>query len=133
MGRVQRVGRPGARRGAPLTAPALYDHAVDGERIRGGQRRLIFATAQALGLRDEQLFDLVEGIQLAGLADDPAARARPLAQLTMGEARQVIGVLKRLERNRAALLEAYRATPGTPSHYTDDVIRLAARRAAEAS
>lgn len=62
-----------------------------GVRLSAGQRRLVFAVAGRLGLRDEQLHDLVES------ASD--YRTRAIARLTVGEARRLIGILKTLERN----------------------------------
>jgi hypothetical protein len=65
-------------------------------RIRPGQRKLIFATAGRLGLRDEQLHDLVEGVS--------DQRTRAIARLTIQEARRLIGLLKTMERNSARLV-----------------------------
>jgi hypothetical protein len=56
-----------------------------------GQRRLIFATARTVGLRDEQLHDLAES------ASD--YRTRGISRLTAVEANRLIGLLKTLERN----------------------------------
>jgi hypothetical protein len=59
-------------------------------RIRPGQRRLIFAVTGRLGLRDEQLHDLVEW------ASDE--RTRAISKLTIVEARRLTGLLKRMEK-----------------------------------
>jgi len=91
-----------------------------GIRIRSGQRRLIFATARMLGLRDEQLYDLVES------ASD--GRTRAIAHLTIGEARWTVGVLKTLERNGARLaLEAARCPARMPD-VSEELLRKAVRR-----
>jgi hypothetical protein len=84
-----------------------------------------------VGLRPEQLYDLVEGVieQRSVLVHDD--RRRLLPELTMAEARRVIGILKRLERNQVRILAESRATPGRPSRHTDREIREAARRAAQ--
>ena len=57
--------------------------------LSAGQRRLIFATSARIGLRDEQLHDLVES--------GSDYRTRAITALTMTEARRLIGTLKRLE------------------------------------
>jgi hypothetical protein len=54
---------------------------------------LIFATARAIGLRDEQLHDLAESA-----SDD---RTRGISRLSVGEARRLIGLLKTLRRHAA--------------------------------
>jgi hypothetical protein len=69
---------------------SLFPDLVDPRRARAGQRRLIFATARAVGLRDEQLHDLAES------ASD--SRTRAISRLTVAEARRLIGLLKTLER-----------------------------------
>ncbi len=100
-----------------MTRPPLDDGLGD-IRIRSGQRKLIFAVANKLGLRDVQLHDLVE----AG----SNFRTRAIASLTVGEARTVIGTLKRMERNQARLGAGPRRRLGA----SDAIIRLAARRTA---
>jgi len=63
-------------------------------RIRPGQRRLIFAVAGRLHLRDEQLHDLIEW------ASDE--RTRAISRLTIAEARRLTGLLKRMEKTPGA-------------------------------
>ena len=70
---------------------SLFPDLVDTRRAHGGQRRLIFATARTVGLRDEQLHDLAES------ASD--YRTRAISRLTVAEARRLIGLLKTLKRN----------------------------------
>jgi hypothetical protein len=69
----------------------LFPDLVETRRANAGQRRLIFATARTIGLRDEQLHDLAES------ASD--ARTRAISTLTVGEAQRLIGLLKTLKRN----------------------------------
>jgi hypothetical protein len=57
-------------------------------------------------------------------------KRRAIAELTIGEARRTIGILKRLERNQARIAAEDRDRPGAPSPYTAAEIREAARRAA---
>lgn len=59
-------------------------------RIRSGQRRLIFSVAGRIGLRDEQLHDLIEWAS--------GERTRAISRLTIAEARRLTGLLKRMER-----------------------------------
>ena len=73
----------------------LFPDLVESRRANEGQRRLIFATARIVGLRDEQLHDLAES------ASD--ARTRAISTLTVEEARRLIGVLKTLKRNAAGV------------------------------
>ena len=68
----------------------LFPDLRDTRPAHAGQRRLIFATARTVGLRDEQLQDLVER------ASD--YRTRAISRLTVGEARRLIGLLKVLRR-----------------------------------
>lgn len=93
-------------------------NAVDQVRIRGGQRRLIFATATKLQLRTEQLYDLVECA-----SED---RTRVLPQLTIGEARWVIGVLKTMERTGTRPAPA--AAPAPDLVVDEALVRQAIRR-----
>ncbi len=95
---------------------ATVPPANDQERIRGGQRRLVFTVAAALGLRDEQLHDLVEGV-----SED---RTRAIAQLTVGEARRLTGILKTLERNGARLRAEAAALPPAPAPTREVIERL---------
>ena len=90
---------------------------VDQVRIRPGQRKLIFAVAARLGLRDEQLHDLVE------CASD--YRTRAIARLTIGEARRLTGTLKTMERNAAAPPGA-----GPAAAVPEAIVRRAVQRAA---
>lgn len=107
----------------------VYADGASGERIRSGQRGLIFATASRIGLRPEQLYDLVEGVLERRTSPPPESRMRAIAELSIGEARYVTGVLKKLERNQAAV--ALDRVAGRPSTATDHEIRMAARRAAD--
>ncbi len=68
----------------------LFPELVDTRLAHAGQRRLIFATARTVGLRDEQLHDLAER------ASD--YRTRAISRLSVGEARRLIGLLKVLRR-----------------------------------
>lgn len=95
--------------------PALPS-ATDQERIRGGQRRLIFAVAAVVGLRDEQLHDLVEGVS--------GDRTRALAYLTVGEARRLTGVLKTLERNGDRIRAAAAKLPPAPVPTAEEIANL---------
>jgi hypothetical protein len=70
---------------------SLFPEFAGPRRAHAGQRRLIFATARIVGLRDEQLHDLAER------ASD--YRTRAISTLTVPEARRLIGLLKTLERN----------------------------------
>ena len=69
----------------------LFPDLADVRSASTGQRRLIFATARIVGLRDEQLHDLAES------ASD--YRTRGISRLTSVEANRLIGLLKTLERN----------------------------------
>jgi hypothetical protein len=70
---------------------SLFPAPIDTRRAGAGQRRLIFATARMVGLRDDQLHDLAES------ASD--YRTRAISGLTVAEARRLIGLLKTLKRN----------------------------------
>lgn len=105
-------------------APAPLVDPVDGERIRTGQRRLIFATATRVGLRDEQLHDLVEWAS--------GDRTRAIAQLTIGEARRLTGIVKTLERNGARYRAELAQRPARTLEISEDVLRRAAQQAARA-
>ena len=92
---------------------------VDQVRIRSGQRKLIFATARRIGLRDEQLHDLIENMS--------DFRTRAIAHLTLGEARRLIGLLKTIERGgRRGARSPKRDVPQPP--YEDLTVREAIRR-----
>jgi hypothetical protein len=95
---------------------------VDDVRIRSGQRRLIFATAGRVGLRAEQVFDLVECAT--------AGRTRAIAQLTIGEARWAIGVLKVMER--AQTRRVGRPLFFVGAEVDDALLRQAVRRGPQA-
>lgn len=69
---------------------SLFPDFADTRRAHAGQRRLIFATARIVGLRDEQLHDLAESAS--------EYRTRAISMLTVPEARRLIGLLKTLER-----------------------------------
>lgn len=69
-------------------------------RIRPGQRGLIFHLADALGLRDEQFHDLIEHVS--------NYRTRSISRLSILEARNLIGLLKTIQRNSAKLAAAGR-------------------------
>ena len=69
----------------------LFPGLLEPRGASAGQRRLIFATARNVGLRDEQLHDLVE------TASD--SRTRGISRLTSAEANRLIRLLKTLERH----------------------------------
>jgi hypothetical protein len=69
----------------------LFPGLLEPRGASAGQRRLIFATARALGLRDEQLHDLVETAS--------ASRTRGISRLTSAEANRLIRLLKALQRH----------------------------------
>lgn len=94
---------------------------VDDVRIRSGQRKCIFATAAAVGLRDEQLHDLVE----AATGD----RTRAIARMTIGEARWLIGTLKTMERNARRLAAAGAGQATAATEISETTAAQAARRA----
>lgn len=77
----------------------LFPELVEPRGASAGQRRLIFATARTVGLRDEQLHDLAES------ASDH--RTRGISRLSATEANRLI-VLKILERNADRLSERSR-------------------------
>jgi hypothetical protein len=87
-------------------------------RIRSGQRRLIFATAGRIGLRDEQLHDLVESVS--------DYRTRAIAHLTLREARRLIGILKRMERPPAVAMDAGEGAPGPAAVAPAEAVRRVA-------
>jgi hypothetical protein len=76
---------------------ALFPDLAAPRGASASQRRLIFATARVVGLRDEQLRDLAES------ASD--YRTRAISVLTVAEANRLIGLLKTLERNAARVPE----------------------------
>lgn len=92
------------------------------ERIRLGQQRLIFATAAKVGLRDEQLYDMVEYVS--------GSRTRLITALTMLEARRLIGIVKKMERNVARIAAEGRAAAPARETASEDLIQRAAQRAA---
>lgn len=104
------------KRHPPATVP---DPAVDNARIRPGQRRLIFATANTIGLRDEQLHDLVEWAS--------GDRTRAIALLTVAEARRLTGVVKKIERNQARLRAEVALRVPVELDISDDVLLRAVR------
>ena len=78
----------------------LFPDLVDTRRAHAGQRRLIFATARTVGLRDEQLRNLAESAS--------AYRTRAISRLTVDEARRLIALLKTLKRKAERLAEGRR-------------------------
>ena len=75
----------------------------------------------------------MEGILERRLSPLPETKLRAMPELTIGEARRAIGILKRLEKGQAAIAAASRTAVGTPSSHTLAEIRAAARRAAARS
>jgi hypothetical protein len=73
----------------------LFPDLVEARRANSGQRRLIFATARTIGLRDEQLHDLAERAS--------EGRTRAISTLTAAEAHRLIGLLKTLKRSAAGV------------------------------
>ncbi len=118
--RVRRGDGDRARDGEHVRLP----DPVDQVRMRSGQRRLIFATASKLGLREEQLYDLVECA-----SED---RTRVLPQLTIDEARWVIGVLKTMERQpkRSAIGPLFAVPAAEHAPVDEELLRQAVRRGA---
>ena len=78
----------------------LFPDLVAPRGASAGQRRLIFATARTVGLRDEQLRDLAESAS--------ERRTRGISALTVAEANRLIGLLKTLERSASRVPERRR-------------------------
>jgi hypothetical protein len=79
----------------PMEQLPLFPDLVTPRGASAGQRRLIFATARMVGLRDEQLHDLAESAS--------EYRTRAISALTVADANRLIGLLKRLERTAPRL------------------------------